>query len=60
MNTPKLIYRFIYGNSLKYALIKGTFKKIGIKNVDWISFNMVKSSSKEKREKWLKKDLLKI
>ena len=60
MNTPKLIYRFIYGNSLKYALVKGTFKKIGIKNVDWISFNMVKSSSKEKREKWLKKDLLKI
>ena len=60
MNTPKLIYRFIYGNALKYALVKGTFKKIGIKNVGWISFNMVKSSSKEKREKWLKKDLLKI
>lgn len=60
MNTPKLIYRFIYGNTLEYALVKGTFKKIGIKNVDWISFNMVKSSSKEKREKWLKKDLLKI
>ena len=60
MNTPKLIYRFIYGNALKYALIKGTFKKIGIKNVDWISFNMVKFSSKEKREKWLNKDLLRI
>ena len=53
MNTPKLIYRLIYGNALKNALMKGTFKKAGIKNVEWISFNMVKSSSVEKRNSWL-------
>lgn len=53
MNTPKLIYRLIYGNALKNALVKGTFKKAGIKNVEWISFNMVKSSSVEKRNSWL-------
>ena len=53
MNTPKLIYRLIYGNALKNALVKGTFKKAGIKNVEWISFNMVKSSSVEYRNSWL-------
>lgn len=53
MNTPKLIYRLIYGNALKNALVKGTFKKAGIKNVEWISFNIVKSSSVEKRNSWL-------
>lgn len=55
MNTPKLMYRFVYGNALKNALVKGTFKKSGIKNVKWISFNMVKGSSDKKRENWLKK-----
>ncbi len=25
MNTPKIMYRFIYGNAIKKALIKGTF-----------------------------------
>ena len=53
MNTPKLVYRLIYGNALKNALIKGTFKKAGIKNVEWLSFNMVKASSVEKRNSWL-------
>lgn len=33
--------------------MKGIFKKAGIKNVEWISFNMVKSSSVEKRNSWL-------
>lgn len=53
MNTPKPIYQIIYGNALKNALIKGTFKKCGFKNVKWISFNMVKFSSDKKRSKWL-------
>lgn len=53
MNTPKLVYKFVYGNAIKKALVKGTFKKIGFKNVKWISFNMVKSSSDKKRKKWL-------
>ena len=28
-------------------------KKAGIKNVEWLSFNMVKASSVEKRNSWL-------
>lgn len=54
MNTPKIIYKLTYGNALKKALIKGTFKKSGMKNVNWISLNMVKMSKVEKRQKWLK------
>lgn len=33
MNTPKLIYRFIFGNALQKSLIKGILKKSGIKKV---------------------------
>ena len=55
MNTPKIIYKYLYGNAIKNSLIKGTFKKIGFKNVEWISFNMVKGSSEKCRKKWLSK-----
>ncbi|KRN76973.1 NAD(P)H-dependent oxidoreductase [Weissella minor] len=53
MNTPKPIYSLIYGNAIKKALIKGTLKKSGLKNVKWKSFNMVKNSKPEKRQTWL-------
>lgn len=55
MNTPAPVYRFIFGNAIKNALIKGTFRKTGFKNVKWISFNMVKGSTDQKRKDWLKK-----
>jgi len=54
MNTPAIMYKLIYGNAIKNALIKGTLKKTGCKKVKWLSFNMVKMSSKDKRENWLK------
>lgn len=53
MNTPSFIYKFIFGNAIKNSLIKGTLKKTGYKKVEWISFNMVKASSNEKRTRWL-------
>jgi len=53
MNTPKPMYKFVYGNAIKKSLIKGTLKKSGFKNVKWLSFNMVKMKSDEKRQKWL-------
>ena len=55
MNTPAIMYKFIYGNAIKKSLIRGTLKKSGIKNVKWLSLNMVKASSNEKRGKWLEK-----
>lgn len=53
MNTPNLLYRLIFGNAIKKAMILGTFWKIGFKNRKWISLNMVKMVSDKKREKWL-------
>lgn len=53
MNTPAIMYKLIYGDAIKKALIKGTFKKMGCKKVKWLSLNMVKMSSKDKRVKWL-------
>ncbi|GGH20938.1 NAD(P)H-dependent oxidoreductase [Paenibacillus segetis] len=55
MNTPSIMYKLTYGNAIKKSLIRGTLKKSGIKNVKWLSLNMVKSSSSEKRTKWLEK-----
>lgn len=53
MNTPKLMYSAIYGNAISKAMIRGTLKKSGLKNVQWISFNKVKSSQDRKRKNWL-------
>lgn len=55
MNTPKVLYRFIFGNAIRKAIITGTFWKTGYKNRKWISFNMVKMVSDEKRKLWLDK-----
>ncbi|MDR3272146.1 MAG: NAD(P)H-dependent oxidoreductase [Flavobacteriaceae bacterium] len=53
MNTPSLVYRLLFGNAVKKAILRGTFWKIGYKNRKWISFNMVKMVSDKKRKKWL-------
>lgn len=53
MNTPGILYRVIFGNAIQKALMRGTFWKLGYKNRKWISFNMVKSVSDEKRKLWL-------
>lgn len=55
MNTPKILYRIIFGNPIQKALMIGTFWKLGYKNRKWISFNMVKQVSTEKRKLWLSK-----
>ncbi len=53
MNTPRILYHLVFGNALQKALMRGTFWKLGYKNRKWISFNMVKQASDEKRRKWL-------
>jgi len=53
MNTPSLIYRLLFGNAIKKALLLGTFWKIGIKNREWINLTNVKSKSDIKRANWL-------
>ncbi len=53
MNKPKLMYSLIIGNLIKKAMIKSVFRTMGYKNLKWMSYNMVKSVSQEKRVKWL-------
>lgn len=53
MNTPADIYRDVFGNPLEGSLIKGTFRQIGIENIEWTSLNEVKQVSRERREAWL-------
>jgi NAD(P)H dehydrogenase (quinone) len=53
MNTPSIIYRYLFGNAIKRALLTGTFWKIGVRNRKWISFSNVKSRTHEKRQEWL-------
>lgn len=55
MNTPKVLYRLIFGNAVKKAIMTGTFWKLGYRNRKWISYNMVKQVSDEKRKSWLGK-----
>lgn len=53
MNTPADVYRDVFGNPLEGSLIKGTFRQIGIQNIEWTSLNEVKLVSNEQRETWL-------
>ncbi|HRP55285.1 hypothetical protein [Agriterribacter sp.] len=53
-NTPALLYRIFFGNAIKYALLRGTFWKIGFPKRKWINLCMVKFVSDQKREKWLR------
>ena len=53
MNTPAEIYREYFNNALEGSLINGTFKKIGIEDVRWISLNEVRQASDELRKSWL-------
>lgn len=55
MNTPNWLYWLLFGNAIKKAMILGTFWKIGFKKRKWISFNMVKMVSQEKRISWLQR-----
>ncbi|MDJ1469659.1 NAD(P)H-dependent oxidoreductase [Xanthocytophaga flava] len=55
MNTPSFLYRVLFGNAIRYAFFTGTFWKLGYKNRKWISLDMVKFVSDQKRKKWLTK-----
>ena len=53
MNTPADVYREHFNNAIEGNLINGTFRQIGIEEVEWISLSMVKQAPQEERELWL-------
>lgn len=54
MTMPGFAYKLWFGNAIQRVFLRGTFQKIGIKKVKWISAVSVKSVSMEKRQKWLR------
>jgi len=55
MNTASIVYRLIFGNAVRKAVMTGTFWKTGFKKRKWINLGMVKLVSDKKRKKWLAK-----
>ncbi len=53
MNTPRMLYRLVFGNALEMAFMRGTFWKLGFKNRKWINYDMVKQASDKRRNMWL-------
>ncbi len=53
MNKPKIMYSLLIGNLIRKAMLRSVFKTMGYKNLNWISYNMVKLVTQEKRIKWL-------
>jgi putative NADPH-quinone reductase len=53
MNTASLVYRLVFGNAIRKAIMVGTFWKTGYRNRTWINLSMVKMVSEKKRKKWL-------
>lgn len=60
MNTPGFLYSVLYKNCISLALVKGTFKKLGIKNVRWINYGFIKNKSVAARTKIIGKIPLQI
>lgn len=53
MTTPDKAYRWWYRDPLTKILFKGTFGKIGIKNLKWINFDRIADRTAEQREQML-------
>jgi NAD(P)H dehydrogenase (quinone) len=54
MTTPDKAYRWWYRDPLTKIMFKGTFAKIGIRNLRWINFDRVTERTPEQREHMLR------
>lgn len=54
MTTPDKAYRWWYRDPLTKIMFKGTFAKIGIRNLKWINFDRVAERTPEQRERMLR------
>lgn len=53
MNTPKWAYRWLYGNAVQRSLVRGTLRKCGVRQVQWLPLSPVSHASHEQRQAWL-------
>ncbi|ANJ26052.1 NAD(P)H-dependent oxidoreductase [Agromyces aureus] len=54
MTTPDAAYRWWFRDPLTKILFKGTFGKIGVKNLRWVNFASVTEKTPEQRERMLR------
>jgi NAD(P)H dehydrogenase (quinone) len=54
MTTPDKAYRWWYRDPLTKILFKGTFAKIGVKNLKWVNYDSVTEKTPEQREQMLR------
>lgn len=54
MTTPDKAYRWWYGDPLSKILFKGTFGKIGVKNLRWTNYACVTDKTSQQREEMLR------
>jgi NAD(P)H dehydrogenase (quinone) len=54
MTTPDRAYRWWYRDPLTKILFKGTFAKIGVKNLHWTNYASVTSKTPEQRDRMLR------
>ena len=54
MTTPDKAYRWWYRDPLTKILFKGTFAKIGVKNLRWTNYASVTDKSADQREQMLR------
>ncbi|MEZ0115660.1 NAD(P)H dehydrogenase (quinone) [Catenulispora sp. EB89] len=54
MTTPDKAYRWWYRDPLTKILFKGTFGKIGVKNLTWVNYDKVADRTPEQRERLLR------
>lgn len=55
MSTPNLVYKWIFGNPITKILFRGTFRKIGIRNLKWHNFTGMEDHSLAQRQRYLVK-----
>ena len=53
MNTPRWAYRLLYGDAVQRALVRGTLRKCGVRQVKWVSLSPVSHVDDAKRRAWL-------
>jgi NAD(P)H dehydrogenase (quinone) len=53
MTTPHAAYRWWFGDPVRKILFKGTFGKIGVKNLRWMNYASVTEKSSEQRQHML-------
>ncbi|WP_328392108.1 NAD(P)H-dependent oxidoreductase [Nocardia sp. NBC_00416] len=53
MTTPGKVYRWWYRDPLTKIMFKGTFAKIGVKNLTWMNFDDVTAKTSKQREQML-------